>query len=360
LQQFEIETPETKVLRIYPQTEITSYLCYSLPLCVILADQRLLPWYYEHFIDLFAITDDKDYLKLDYLEPRAAYKEVMYEVYLGYSLLQNETDIIKFIIDKINLGYYVIIHADEFYLPVKSSYHKKHFVHHSIIYGYDNRNNLFLAIGFNAEEIFTQISFAYDPFREAYEQGKLYYRESAPWAENNAVELLKLKDYQEEYPFNMQRFLLKLGGYLAAAGDDSIIFSFMMNKDKVTYGMNVYQPIINHMENFLNRRYTIDYRAIHLLHEHKKGIHNRLKYILERYRVGGALGEMVQEYYGIVADLDLVRRKFMEQNYAFNSRRFNFITFSKVIKESIGVINGVREKETKLLTDIYQQMSQKF
>ncbi|HEX3046859.1 MAG TPA: KR domain-containing protein, partial [Bacillota bacterium] len=264
---FEVDQAETKVLQIKLQNEITCYLSHALPLCVVLAHPKLIPWYYEHFVDIYSVTDENDFLKVDFLEFRAAYKEMMYEVYLGYNLLKNESNIIQFIVDKIDLGYYVIIHADEYYLPVKALYHKEHYVHHSIIYGYHHGNKQLLAIGFNAEQIFTRITFDYDTFAEAYEQGKYHYQPSAPWAETNAVELLKLKDYQEEYPFDIKRFLGKLDGYLSGRGDDTVIFSYNWkpNQDKIAYGIKVYGQIINHLENFLEGRFTMDYRAIHLL-----------------------------------------------------------------------------------------------
>ena len=207
-------------MRIKLQNEIVTYLCHALPLSVILADERLLPWYYEHFINLFSIVDESGYLKLEFLEYRASYKEVIYEVYLGYNLLKSESNIINLVIDKINSGYYVIINVDEYYLPVKSRYQKEHFVHHSLVYGYDNARQKLLAVGFNAEQIFAPLTFDYNPFITAYEAGKQYYQESAPWAENNAVELLKLKEYQQEYPFTLQKFLSQLDNYLAGTGDD--------------------------------------------------------------------------------------------------------------------------------------------
>ena len=358
-QPFVIDQPETKVLQIQPHNEITTYLSHALPLCVVLADPKLMPWYYEHFIDLYSITDEKDYLKLDFLEYRAAYKEVMNEVYLGYNLLKNEPNIIQFIIDKINLGYYVIIHADEYYLSVKRWYQKEHFVHHSIIYGYHNANQKLMAVGFDAEQLFTQITFDYDTFAEAFEQGKLYYKQSAPWAENNAVELLKLKDYQEEYPFDIRLFLKKLDGYLASTGDAAVIFSYnwKLDKNKVAYGLNVYQQIVDHLENLLKGQFTIDYRAIHLLYEHKKSIYQRLQYILGRYPMAETLVKMVRDYSRIVEQAEAIRRKSSELNYIIGPSGPNEPSYVfGIIQETITAIKLIKEAEQKLLQEIYDQI----
>ncbi|HEX3046314.1 MAG TPA: hypothetical protein VHY08_16270, partial [Bacillota bacterium] len=137
-----------------------------------------------------------------------------------------------------------------------------------------------------------------------------------------------------------------------------VIFSYNWkpNQDKIAYGIKVYGQIINHLENFLEGRFTMDYRAIHLLTEHKKSIHSRLEFILKRYRITGALENMVREYAGIVEDIESLRRKFMGQQYALASNQLDQNLAFKIIKESLKDINLMREKEEKLLTAIYQQM----
>lgn len=352
--QFEIDEKESKVLRIKAHNVITTYLNHALPLCVILADQRLLPWYYQHYINIFSIVGDDGFLKVEFLEYRAPYKEVMHEVYLGYNLLKNEPDIIDFVIDKISAGYYVIIHADEYYLSAKSRYQKEHFVHHSIVYGYDNNAGKLLAIGFNAEDIFTKISFEYEQFREAYEEGKKYYRESAPWAENHAVELLKLKNYPQEYPFDLERFLNALDEYIFSRGDDSIIFTYMMKKENVKYGLDVYDEVMEHIGNILKGQFTIDYRMAHLLAEHKKGIHQRLEYICSKYSLPQEYVQKVTEYSLIVEQIESIRIKFLGMNYS--AGEINFEKLSNIIKETLAIIQSAKESEKRILSEISKRL----
>ncbi|HEX9061554.1 MAG TPA: HAD-IIIC family phosphatase, partial [Clostridia bacterium] len=45
-----------KKLKINPQRKITTYLHRSLPLCAILAHEEYLPWFYQHYIQIFAVT----------------------------------------------------------------------------------------------------------------------------------------------------------------------------------------------------------------------------------------------------------------------------------------------------------------
>jgi 3-oxoacyl-(acyl-carrier-protein) synthase/acyl carrier protein len=359
-QTYQVDTTDHKELKIVLQNEITTYLCHSLPLCVVLADERLLPWFYEHYINIYSMIDDGGYLKLEFLEYRAPYKEMMHEVCLGYHFLEKETSIIDFIIDKINRGYYVIIHADEYFLPVKPSYQKEHFVHHSIIYGYDNTNRKLIAIGFNTEQLLSQITFDYDDFITAFENGKLYYQISAPWASNNAVELLKLKDYPGRYPFDINHFLNQLEAYLASAGDQSVIFSYMMDQKKIKYGLSVYDEIIKHLEKLLTGVFSIDYRAVHLLTEHKRGMLNRLRFIQGEYQIHGGFEEMLRDYsQQVVEQVDSIRRKFLDVSYSV-SNQTELTAIPVIINEAIESIKTIKTAEQKILRNIEQKLRVEF
>lgn len=350
----ETEATGTKILQIALQNEITSYLNHALPLCVILADHRLLPWFYEHYIDIYGIIDESGYLRLEFLEFWASYREVVEQTYFGYDFLDPATDIIDFVIHKINLGFYVIIHADEYYLPVKSHYQKVHFVHQSIIYGYDNNDQNFMAIGFNRDQLFTKITFEYDRFREAFAKGKIYYPSSAPWAENNVIELLKFNDHIETYPFDIRKFNLKLEKYLLAAGDPSVPFSAMINRQNVRYGFKVFDEVIRCLENALEGQFTMDYQTIHFLAEHKKGIFNRLQYIAAQYPITGSLGKMIDEYRQIAGQFESIRIKFLELQYSNDLSGFQILP--TVIRETIDLFKAMKEKERILLSGISKQL----
>jgi FkbH-like protein len=355
--------PESKDLPIKHQTDITVYLCHSLALCPILADEKLLPWYYEHFIQIFSMAAENGHVMLEFLEVRSPYKDIMHEVYLGYNLLEDVTNIIDFVIHKINLDYYVIINVDEYYLPNKRSYQINHFVHHSIVYGYDNHRRELKAIGFNAQGLFSQLTFDYDLFAKAYENGKLHYRQWAPWAETNAVELLKRRDFKKEYPFNMRRFLTKLGDYIGSNPDDSVIYSLRLDKEvlteeRVAYGFGVYDVVRGNLLKLLNNEVFIDYRAMHLLYEHKNAINQRLNYIRSRFAITGKTAELIRDYSKIVEQFHAIRLKFFEITMA-RGRALPVLSLPEdepVIHQVIQMLDTAKNDEYGLLTQIYDQL----
>lgn len=353
---YQVNKPDSKELKVVLHNDIITYLCHSLAICVILADERLLPWYYEHYIKLYTEKQANGMLIMDFLEERAPYNEVIQEVYLGYELLKDVTNINDYVIDKINSGYYVIINIDEYYIPAKLAYKKKHYVHHSLVYGYDNTERKFKAIGFNAEQMFAKMDFEYDLFAQAFESGKLYYKGSAPWAETNAIELLRTKNFMQDYPFSLERFRTSLEEYVTSKEDFRIVFDqrldqYYLGPEHLKYGMDVYDGVIEHLKKLMEGMITIDYRAVHLMFEHKKSIYTRLQYINGRYAELTGLEELIDEYRKVVDIVDSARRLFLKHTFS-GENDYNLIPDKEVVAQIIEKLGEARDLEKKILTQI--------
>lgn len=357
---YQVNEPGTKELKVVLHNDIITYLCHSLPICVILADERLHPWYYQHYTKLYTEVQASGTLIMDFLEVRAPYNEVIQEIYMGYELLKDIPDVIDYVVDKINLGYYVIIHVDEYYIPEKRAYKKQHYVHHSLVYGYDNSKKELKAIGFNAEQMFAQFTFDYDLFREGYESGKLHYKGSAPWAETNAVELLRVRDFMKDYPFSVEKFALSLEEYVNSKEDFQVVYAqrfdkYVLEKDQLKFGLDVYDEIVRHLYNLMEGVVTVDYRAIHLLLEHKKSIYKRLQYVVSSYNVPVRLEELVDEYRKVMEKVDSARRLFLKHTFV-GGDSYNLIPDKEVVAEIINNLRKVKDMEKQVLTDICGQL----
>jgi hypothetical protein len=348
------DIPETKILPLKFQNEFTSYLHYILPLSVVLMDERLVPWFYEHFINIFTCMGPFKLLRFDFLEYEFIRNQFLTSIQFNYDLLSDVPEIIPFLLDKINRGYYVIIYLDEYYLPEKDSYHKKHLMRTSLIYGYHDSDRRLLAVGFNQQQILGKITFDYDQFLEAYENGKVRFPEIAPWAEKDALELLRFKNHATEYPFDLTRFLRRLDDYLAARGDNSVIYHYELPDKNVTYGAAVYDEVVRQLQKISIHQFTLDYVPFHFLAEHKKGIYNRLRYVGARYQVPGDLLTMIDEYYPIVEQFEAIRIKCLELNYTTDLSRVFKLT--KVVKELIEQITSAQAKERPLLAEISRRL----
>ncbi len=357
---YQINEPGKKELKVVVHNDIITYLCHSLPISVILSDQRLIPWYYEHFIKIYTEVQENGLLIMDFLEVRAPYNEVIQEVYMGYELLKGIPDIVDYVIDKINLGYYVIIHVDEYYMPQKKMYKKQHYVHHSLVYGYDNSSRELKAIGFNADQMFTNFSFDYDLFKEAYESGKMYYKKSAPWAETNAVELLRVRDFMTDYPFSVDRFATSLEEYVSAKPDMHVVYAqrfdkYVLESDRLKFGIDIYDEIIRNLHNLAEGKVTVDYRAIHLLHEHKKSLQTRLKYVASNCVVSERVQELVNEYDKVVELVDSARRLYLKYTFVGDDN-YNPVPDMEAVVQMMDILKQVKETEKQVLSDICVQL----
>jgi 3-oxoacyl-(acyl-carrier-protein) synthase/acyl carrier protein len=352
--QYDIDISESKILPLKFQNDITSYLHYMLPLTVVLMDERLVPWFYEHFINIFTCMGPFNLSRFDFLEYEFIRNQFITSIQFNYEMLLDVPEIIPFITDKINRGYYAIIYLDEYYLPEKDSYHKKHLMRASLIYGYHHQERRLLAVGFNKQQILGKITFDYDQFREAYENGKVRFPKIAPWAEKEALELLKFKNHATAYPFDLTRFLGRLDDYLESRGDNSVIYHYEIPDENVTYGAAVYDEVVRQLQNISIHHFTLDYVPFHFLAEHKKGIYNRLRYIGSRYQVPGDLLALIDEYYSVVEQFEAIRIKCLQLNYTMDLSRL--FKLPKLVKELIEGITSAQAKEGPLLSEISSRL----
>lgn len=349
--------PGAVELRVTLQNEINAQLYYSLPLCIILANEKLTPWYYENFIEIFSHDfpyQDKEYLHLRYLCDMNCnryntnfYGELADEICLGYDLLKQERNIGPFLIDNIGKGYYAIIYLDEYYLPGKENYQKEHLVHESLIYGYDDAQKKFMAIGFDANHSFGMMRFDYPRVREAFEKGKLHYKdEGGIWAETMAVRLIKPVDFEKEYPFSLERYLAKLSKYRFPAVEPARIYPFRLaNEATCQFGINVHDAVVAHLKKLLKGKMTLEFKELHFLYEHKKHILGSLKFIQNRFQPGGGLQSSIDKYQDVIKMIDDVRLMLLK--YTFQRKKS-----LKNVEEMIQKIETVRDNEKDILLKI--------
>lgn len=361
------EAKESNKLKIKVQRDITTYLHRSLPLCAILAYEENYPWYYQHYLQIFSVKYSNGFCRAEFLEPKNNFSEIFHETYIPFSEMENSPSIIEFIVNKIDLGYYVTVYVDEYHLPEKASYNKSHFVHPSLIYGYDNKEKKLMSIGFDADGIFREITFDYNSFAGAYEDGKQHYKEFAPWAEMEAIQLLKPKKLDKKYNFIEEKFMDEIGCYLKSAGANESRVNNLISPEElqsisdIKYGMDVYDVVLEALQTLSPNMITIDYRTLHLLYEHKKCIYDRLRYVAESRKVD--IGVLLDEYSSLVAGLNTVRLKFFDLEHMFTTgiglEDVSQQELMERVMEMIGTIMAAKSRESDLLGNIYKILQEK-
>ncbi len=347
-------------LRIKLQKEVNSYLYRAYPVCIITAYANLIPWYASRNIQLCAQTYSDGYIVPDYMESEFYYLEVLDHAKFTYEQLNEMTDnIVNYIIDQINKGYYVNIFLDEYYLENKSRYLKEHFVHENLIYGYDNSTRKFKTVGLDKNDMFNLFTHEYDELRLGFEEGKKHYMVDAPYAAGGALHIIKVKDTEKEHIFEQDIFLNRINSFLCSEGDlERVNLPYRPGFDNekpsasnMVYGLEVILQIVKRLRMLANGEVCLDYRAIHLVSEHGKGLYNKLKFIAECPNVPGGIADPVNRYIGTAELFERLRIKALELLY---NRDIGSIEFKENLDEIIGMLENGIESEKQLLGEVYK------
>ncbi|WP_148265086.1 hypothetical protein [Clostridium sp. BNL1100] len=285
LPRFKKYSSSNKELNVKLQKEITTYLNYSLPLCAILWDRKKENWAYEHFTQLYCMKDKSGYLWLDYLEELLFPQDVSNYIFIPSDDLKNVNDIIFFIKEKVSLGNCLMIFLDKYYISNSRNYLKKHDIFQAFIYGYDDVSNELLGIGFLDNNTFDYLRYSYSDVLEAYTSCRNEYESSPLWVRLYACVLIKVKNLGEEHKCNFTKIISDMKNYVSSIGCESDLrYEIKICRGtNATYGINVINEVIDHLKRLLDDTWTIDYRQIHLLYEHKRLMKKRIEFLGQIY-----------------------------------------------------------------------------
>lgn len=87
---------------------------------------------------------------------------------------KNLDKFINKIIKQIDKGVYVLVGLDEYYMPSRPSYGKKHFNHNVLIYGYDSDKQEFLIQGYSERDVYEDRILKFTDFKKAF----TYYKDT--------------------------------------------------------------------------------------------------------------------------------------------------------------------------------------
>jgi|GEM_PF-3088329 len=350
-----------KELKISLQNEITTYLHYYLQLCIVLGEEKFLPWFYNHFIQICFRIDkkaffyEKEYATIDFLENKLLFSEVADIRYYGY----DAKDIIcntpvNYLIEKINEGNYIITYLDEYHLSKKELYKIHHYVHQSLIYGYDINNGIFLAIGFDKNNVLNKMQYKFDELNAAFNDAVNYYKFASPWSENSAIQLFKLKNFINYPEFNLYSFYLKINEYINAKGSVENVHNYY-NGENIYYGINTYNEFSQYLKFITKGINKIDYRAIHILYEHKKAIYKRLQYIYNKFNFDSKYLLIINKYSNIVNKFNAIRLNILKKcvnNCNCYNEMYKLINDNNFIKHIINFIENIGKEEISILNEI--------
>ncbi len=309
-----------KVLRMtYPS--ITSYNAYGSLLSIISHDPNTLAWIYSTFIRL--IYDPKqEFLCFD--EPRFQECPWVFAGDINRELIQFKwSNIIDFIVDCINVEFYLYVLAvDRFHIPESDVYHKSHLYHEIFIYGYDLKRKVLFCADNIKEGKYVYFECPISQFERAYE--------AVEKEKNECVVLFKYKD--AEFQFDVKTVTHKISKYIYP--DNVHTLNTLMNSQQKNhvFGQDIYDYIVGILEEI---RPKYDRRIFHVLWEHKRCMLNRIRYMSEHRYLNNS--EQIAEAYAEVERKSLAHRNMI--------LKYNITGDTKLILRLIHDIKLIKLKE---------------
>lgn len=146
---------------------------YAFPSAAMGADRSYKNWVYSNMIQMYYINE-RDSFNISYFylgrDPNPiAYIPLLIYQQIHKQLLKNmQGNAIKFLHSMIDDGNYITCLMDEYYIPGRKSYQKKHFAHGVMIYGYDDEKELVCVAGYGVNGHFNNQVISYTDFENAF------------------------------------------------------------------------------------------------------------------------------------------------------------------------------------------------
>ncbi|KQN99839.1 hypothetical protein [Paenibacillus sp. Leaf72] len=284
------------------EPEVSTYTPYGILFSII--SEPLWRWVFNNFIqiryaylwEMFAFDNHHILLKIC---PGLSYNQLPQEIVIakwGKSL----KDVI---IESIDLGYYVHIFVDRYYISLTDSYKNGHHMHELLIYGYDLDKDMALV----ADNFVEQFIKAECPFSEL-EEG--YWCASDKYDFYTEIRFLK-RNTDFECHINMEQIAAGMQNYLYSKPTFDLVV-----EQPFEFGFQALQRLLTDPQNMDTssaeyRRF--DLRAYHLLYEHKLLMEKRLAYLMDH-------GHMLYDQRLLDTSVDLKQRYLSMRNLVIKYR----------------------------------------
>lgn len=279
-------------------------------LSILLTDEDGYNWLYCHYINLFfdALIENSVHKKFSggFLDMGVYPKNTCCLTrQSSIQFYEIENHILDFLIQKIKEEQYIISRLDQFYIPVSWNYMKNHYLHTTMIFGYDDADECFYIYDFYNEQ-FQVATISYSDMKKAFTESKenitLIKRNDRRYKFSLKHTLTLLKDYYEGtdhtgYHFNME---------FTIQGAPNYLFSTMEESDyEIVYGYKSVVKIVQDVCNVFPRRVLM-----HEIYEHKVLMVKRLEFIQKQFEID--LKWFISEYKRIEKMTLLLRNKFLK------------------------------------------------
>ena len=242
------------------------------PLAIILNDEASWAWLFSDYVQLIWYKEEK---------LLSFYNKYVNEIptcipCLEFQCLEKQfvienMDVIQFMIDAINSGWYIFSSYDEQYIPNTYGYFKKKCWYHDfMMQGYDLDKRVFFFTIYTKRGKYERNVVDFDEFLEG------FLNSQSNDFQFNRINLFRRNEEYKFY-FDKQELIKQIEGYIESTCEDVKYTVPYWHKEKV-YGLDIYDYIIDIFKG--GDRSIRDKRMLYILWEHKKCMQMRINYII--------------------------------------------------------------------------------
>lgn len=329
---------------------IKTYNYEAFPMAVLGAhSEQCKEWLLSNYIQMNChknILKEKDVFLAFYDNQALKSPYISKQTFFLSSLMHFECDVNKYIECQINNEYYLYFQVDEYYIPNRFYYLRKHLIHDLFIYGYDNERKTYNIVGYNSEGIFEESTIKYKEFDVALKNNNID-KEKNPWSD--CVYVFKYND-KAEYKFNIKLVYKLIEDYLSSKNIFEEYNRYDEKKCNTIYGVDTYLKVIEYLQyiklgtSFYCGENEIDYRIFRIIMEHKMLMLQRIDYICTNLKKNN---ELINEY-------SLIEKK--SQKIHMLALKYGVSKKKEIIDKLIVEITEMRDEEIRILKLVLKEI----
>ncbi len=344
-------------LDIILQKGINCHGTYAYPLCIILADERRYPWFYENYMEIYSLGNpctSIDYMDgISYLSKNE--NAILHRKSIKRSEIEVQFDCIAFVRESIHSGNYLVMFLDEYYLQGQGAYQSFHYVHDTLVFGFDDYKKKIMAVAVSRNSDYVINAYDYEAFRNAFQDGLTHCSEaigiSPLQLEENTIILLKCREDREQALniFDLNNFKDKLCLYVNAnvySETQEVPSVTQDHVDNKSFGFAVYDVFL---QVFSNITEGVDfwmppYQQFLLFFEHKKGILERLQFIANTQEITDESKTVLLTYRKVIEKFETIMRQYL--------KLINYIKYMK----PANITDAHKQNYCKNITKSFQEV----
>lgn len=326
---------EKVILPIEDNVPFTAYQQRGYELGTLLTlGEKVKPWLYQFFVNIYMRRRKGTFGHFEFVFDKQKWFEG-YNVFLNSTLninpgsaFSSRIKLIELIKENINNSSYARGNFDEYYIPKKSSYRKRHFNHTFFLYGYDDDNENLYALGYTSDGKFERYEISYTDFIES------FFACDRLW--------INFKKINSDFNFEFDPIAVRRELY-------EYVNSVYTGKGMLTkevYGVSCIRSFGDYVMNVYPQGLSLDLRYSRFFMEYKKYMAEIVAYLAENKYISDCYARFCHE----------MSKSFERVHLLF--LKYNMTGKRELVESALETIFGIATSEIYTMRNIYEELNE--